>query len=219
MLHNEARKLILEAYDKGISVKELAECFSVNPCSIYRLLKRRNETESYEVQTYLRGKKPKLSDIDQQNILALKKLAEMRLLILSIGNSVLQLACRTRNCIQPFLVRFENRSRLLLALDETFFCRHFFKLVLQIKQPVAKRIALRSLAGLCIGAFGRRFQPLPAHVRLATRTLCVPNLVVAAVSIRNQDAAEALKEIPRPFSTSAFPIFDAVQLNVCVFGG
>lgn len=71
MLHNEARKLILEAYDKGVSVKELANCFSVNSCSIYRLLKRRNETGSYETQTYLRGKKPKLSDTDQQNILAL----------------------------------------------------------------------------------------------------------------------------------------------------
>ena len=31
MLHNEARKLILEGYDKGISVKELAKCFSVTP--------------------------------------------------------------------------------------------------------------------------------------------------------------------------------------------
>ena len=41
MLHNDARKLILEGYDKGISVKELAKCFSVNTCSIYRLLKRR----------------------------------------------------------------------------------------------------------------------------------------------------------------------------------
>lgn len=41
MLHNEARKLILEGYHKGISVKELAKCSSVNTCSIYRLLKRR----------------------------------------------------------------------------------------------------------------------------------------------------------------------------------
>lgn len=32
MLHNEARKLILEGYDKGISVKEPAKCFSVNTC-------------------------------------------------------------------------------------------------------------------------------------------------------------------------------------------
>jgi hypothetical protein len=37
MRHNEARKLILEAYDRGVSVKEPAECFSVNFCSIYRL--------------------------------------------------------------------------------------------------------------------------------------------------------------------------------------
>ena len=71
MLHNEARKLILEGYDKGISVKELAKCFSVNTCSIYRLLKRRNETGSYETQTNLRGKKPKLSDTDHQRILLL----------------------------------------------------------------------------------------------------------------------------------------------------
>jgi transposase len=71
MLHNEARKLILEGYDKGISVKELAKCFSVNTCSIYRLLKRRNETGSYETRTNLRGKKPKLSDTDHQHILSL----------------------------------------------------------------------------------------------------------------------------------------------------
>lgn len=62
MLHNEAQKLILEAYDKGVNVKELAKCFSVNTCSTYRLLKRRNEIGSYETQTNLRGKKPKLSD-------------------------------------------------------------------------------------------------------------------------------------------------------------
>ena len=49
ILHNEARKLILEAYDKGISVKELAKCFSVNTCSIYRLLKRRNKTGNLNV--------------------------------------------------------------------------------------------------------------------------------------------------------------------------
>ena len=71
MLHNEARKLILEGYDKGIRVKELAKCFSVNTCSIYRLLKCRNETGSYETQTNLRGKKPKLSDADHQHILSL----------------------------------------------------------------------------------------------------------------------------------------------------
>ena len=73
MLRNEARNLILEAYDKGVSVKELAKCFSVNTCSNYRLLKRRNETGSYETQTNLRGKKSKLTDADHQRILSLLK--------------------------------------------------------------------------------------------------------------------------------------------------
>ena len=71
MLHNEARKLILEAYDKGVTVKELANCYSVNTSSIYRLLKRRKESGSYETQTNLRGKKPKLSQTDRQNIVEL----------------------------------------------------------------------------------------------------------------------------------------------------
>ena len=71
MLRNEARKLILEAYDKGVSAKELIKCFSVNTCSIDRLLKRRNETGRYETQTNLRGKNPKLSDADHQHILSL----------------------------------------------------------------------------------------------------------------------------------------------------
>lgn len=71
MLHNEARKLILKAYDKGISVKDLAECFSVNTSSIYRLLKRRRETGSYETQTNLRGCKPKITETEGQKILKL----------------------------------------------------------------------------------------------------------------------------------------------------
>ena len=67
----KTQKLILETYDREVSIKELAECFSVNPYSIYHLLKRRNETGSYETQNYLRGKKSKPSDLEQQNSLAL----------------------------------------------------------------------------------------------------------------------------------------------------
>lgn len=71
MLHNGARKLILEEYDKGVTVKELANCYSVNASSIYRLLKRRKESGSYETQANFRGKKPKLSKTDRQNIVEL----------------------------------------------------------------------------------------------------------------------------------------------------
>lgn len=71
MLHNESRKLLLEAYDKGVSVKELAECFSVNTGSIYRLLKRRKETGSYETRTNLRGRNPKITETEGRDILRL----------------------------------------------------------------------------------------------------------------------------------------------------
>ena len=69
MLYNETRKLILEAYDKGISVNEIAKCYSVDPSSIYRVIERRNRTGDYTTRTHLRGRKPKLTDTDRQNIL------------------------------------------------------------------------------------------------------------------------------------------------------
>lgn len=143
----------------------------------------------------------------------------MRLLVLNIGNSVLQLTCRTRNRIQTHPVRFENRACLLLALDEALFRGQFLKLAFQLKQPVAERITLRSLAGLCVGTFGHRFKPLPAHVRPASRMRCFLNLIVAAISICDQDAFEALKEGLCPFPASTFPVFEAAQLDVRAFGG
>lgn len=43
MLHNEARKLALQALDKTHNAKEVAECFSVHISTIYRL-KRQFDT-------------------------------------------------------------------------------------------------------------------------------------------------------------------------------
>ena len=44
------------------------------------------------------------------NLPMLKKRTQVRLLVLRISNSVLQLACRTSNRIQPCPVCFENRA-------------------------------------------------------------------------------------------------------------
>ena len=38
MLHNEARKLVLEAWDKTHNAKEIAKYFSVNESTIYRFV-------------------------------------------------------------------------------------------------------------------------------------------------------------------------------------
>ena len=68
MLHNETRKLLIEAWNKTHNAKEIAECFSVNTSTVYRLEKRMRETGSVETRTSLRGRKPVLTQKDLQNI-------------------------------------------------------------------------------------------------------------------------------------------------------
>lgn len=70
MLHNEARKLLIEALEKKHKIQEVADCYSVNRSTVYRLKKRWKETGSFETRTFLRGRKPalspeKLASIDQ----------------------------------------------------------------------------------------------------------------------------------------------------------
>lgn len=37
MLHNEARKLLIEAVEKTLNVQEVADCYSVNRSTVYQL--------------------------------------------------------------------------------------------------------------------------------------------------------------------------------------
>lgn len=71
MLHNEARKLVLEAWDKTHNAEEIAKYFSVNKSTVYRLVERRNRTGSYETRTNLRGRKPALSEEQRDAIIQL----------------------------------------------------------------------------------------------------------------------------------------------------
>ena len=68
MLHNETRKLPIDAWNKTHNAKEVAECFSVNTSTVYRLEKRMRETGSVETRVSQRGRKPALSQADIQNI-------------------------------------------------------------------------------------------------------------------------------------------------------
>ena len=54
-MHNEARKLLIEALEKKRKVQEVADCYSVNQSTVYRLKKRWEETGSFETRTFLRG--------------------------------------------------------------------------------------------------------------------------------------------------------------------
>ena len=68
MLHNEARKLLIEAWNKTHDAKKIAECFSVNTSTGYRLEKRMRETGSVETRVSQRGRKHSLKQTDIENI-------------------------------------------------------------------------------------------------------------------------------------------------------
>ena len=68
MLHDETRKLLIEAWNKTHNAKEIAECFSVNTSTVYRLEKQMHETGSVKTMTSQRGRKHALTPEDIQNI-------------------------------------------------------------------------------------------------------------------------------------------------------
>lgn len=68
MLNNETRKLLIDAWNKTHNAKEIAEYFSVNTSTVYRLEKRMRETGSVETSVSLRGRKPALTQTDIQDI-------------------------------------------------------------------------------------------------------------------------------------------------------
>lgn len=68
MLHNEARKLLIDAWIKTHNARAIAECFSVNTSTVYRPEKRMRETGSVETRVSLRERKPALSQADIQKI-------------------------------------------------------------------------------------------------------------------------------------------------------
>ena len=48
MLHNEARKLLIQALETSHNVREVARNYGVNRSTVYRLKKRLDETGSIE---------------------------------------------------------------------------------------------------------------------------------------------------------------------------
>lgn len=62
MLHSEARKLMAEAYERTHNAKEVAECYSVDESTVYRLERQKKATGSVELHTNCCGRKPSLSE-------------------------------------------------------------------------------------------------------------------------------------------------------------
>ena len=68
MLHNEARKLLVQAYEKTHDAQIVAKCFQVSTSTVYRLSGQMKKTGSVELQTSQRGRKPALTEEDLQGI-------------------------------------------------------------------------------------------------------------------------------------------------------
>ena len=66
MLHNETRNLLIQAYNKTHNAKEVAECFSVDVSTVYRLVEQMKREGSVSVKTSLRGRKASLKEADLQ---------------------------------------------------------------------------------------------------------------------------------------------------------
>lgn len=68
MLHNEARELLVKAYEKSHNAHEVAENFSVDESTVYRLVRQKRKTGSVKLRTANCGRKSSLSTEDLQNI-------------------------------------------------------------------------------------------------------------------------------------------------------
>ena len=68
MLPKETRLLLLKTIENGTKVTDAAKAYCVNRSTVNRLIRQMKETGSIEPKTYLRGRKPSLSEEDLQNI-------------------------------------------------------------------------------------------------------------------------------------------------------
>ena len=68
MLHNEARKLLVEGYEATHNAEAIAKIFHVNKYTVYHLEERKRKTGSVDLQTWRRGRKVLLSSTDKARI-------------------------------------------------------------------------------------------------------------------------------------------------------
>ena len=62
MLHNEARELLVEGYERTHDARGMAAAFGVSPWTVYHLSEKKRATGSVELRTNQRGRKPLISE-------------------------------------------------------------------------------------------------------------------------------------------------------------
>ena len=68
MLHNEARNLLVKAYEETHDAQTVTKCFRVSTSTVYRLSGQKRKTGSVELRTSQRGRKAALTQEELHNI-------------------------------------------------------------------------------------------------------------------------------------------------------
>ena len=68
ILTNNERKRLVEAYERIGNAKMLAEAYNVSERTVYRLVAQKKKIGNVELQTFKRGRKPKITETDLQRI-------------------------------------------------------------------------------------------------------------------------------------------------------
>ena len=85
MLHNEARNLLVQAFEKNHNAKQVAEDFQVSVSTVYHLTEKMRKSGTVDLQTHNSGRKRILSDselqairskIEEQNDITIEELRE-----------------------------------------------------------------------------------------------------------------------------------------------
>ena len=101
MLHNEARELVAEAYEKTHDAKRLSEDFGICERTVYKLVAQKRKTGTVELRLHTRGRKKKLVSedlaairklIDEQNDITINEIRDT--LHLSASYSTVERAVR-----------------------------------------------------------------------------------------------------------------------------
>lgn len=68
MLHNEARELLVEGYERTHDVAGIAAAYNVSKWTVYHLEEQKRATGSVELRTSQRGRKQLLNDEEKRQI-------------------------------------------------------------------------------------------------------------------------------------------------------
>ena len=68
ILHNEARKLLVEGYEATHDAEGIAKAYSVSKWTVYRLTEQKRKTGNVKLRTSQRDRKPVLTAEDKENI-------------------------------------------------------------------------------------------------------------------------------------------------------